>query len=623
MSSPGRGGGRKSLFTKQYKKACGSLAALRDPSKNELPLEISDRSLEEDEEVVDLKWFFKNREKSGVRWSRLHLGLGPGQNDSLVEDPSGNSRPSTVRNSVRNSVVLKAAMKEEELFAEEDFARNYPNSRPSTKGNSRPSTKEAPRPSNMRNSGSSNNLRNSLRNFEPEAEPSSVGPAVLGLLDTSALAGNGQRAGQQRMKQTLQRSVSPSELEQATAPEQLQKELFPPLNVRRNPENNGKAKQNSCSNHYQFFAKHCGSDGAVKRGAMEQRVELGKIVPLDTPRVLLGGRSQSSNTTGARRSQNLSEYEKKKLSFQQRKSEASRQDEGQPGSAEDQPARTRNSITGNGQASESSGPGQHASTGVSPSIAKLQKAGRAANIAAKLQPLGGKRASQRASVSEPPLPPLSNSKKGACEALRMAIYGKTGNELAKTDKEAQEIFNARRGTHFEVVRLFQTWREMDVDESGDLTCREVMEFFRSKGLGVGLSRSLQGIFGSSDGAGKLVRIEDLMRVMWPRCQDEDITWMKDVIFDFRAAGHKEEQLKELAGEMLDDLRATFTTVDLDDSGGVRIPELVASGMISQDKAFETMRQFGLSEEDDIYFPQFCEIMCPPGYFVPRNTKLRI
>lgn len=266
-------------------------------------------------------------------------------------------------------------------------------------------------------------------------------------------------------------------------------------------------------------------------------------------------------------------------------------------------------------------PAASAFTGRRSSIVKFQRAGRAAAMAGSLSSKPGAGPETVNPKQDKPTQ-ISSVKKGACEALRMAIYGKTGNELARTDKEAAEIFNSCRGSNWEVVRLYQTWKEIDEDESGDLCAREVMNFFSSRGLAVGLTRSLQGIFGSTTGGGKMICLEDLMKIMWPKCQEEDIEWMKGVIFDFRSAGHRSDSLKELSGELLEELRDTFTTVDLDNSGAISIQELVQSGALAQSKALETMHHFGIGEEDELAFQEFCEIMCPAGHFVPKGIKCK-
>jgi Ca2+-binding EF-hand superfamily protein len=503
----------KTFFSKQYAKACNGNARIE---KKEVPLELQraeknfgDSLASDDEEIGDLKWFFKKGALGGARWSRLHRGLAPGAKEQPVEQLLSSQRKSTVRDSI--------------------------------------------------------NVDQSTAYL--------AGQTVLGIADAASQTMHQQ----QRLKQLQQRSVSPSELQQAAPPEQLHASTFPPLNTRRY----GPCKKANQS-HFQFFAKLNPSENVASRRANEQRVGLGKIVPLDTPRVLLAGRSQRTSISNL---PSKAEAGKSLPSSSQEKQ------------GDDEPEKPPRSANGSEQARGKTS--QRRS-----SIIKFQRAAVAAAAGKAIGDI---------------IPELSSVKKSACEALRMAIYGKTGQELAKTDKEAAEIFKSCRGSSWEVVRLYQTWKEMDEDESGDLSSREVMNFFASRGLAVGLTRSLQGIFGSSNGGGKQVCLEDLMRVMWPRTQEEDIEWMKGVIFDFRSAGHKCESLKELTAELIEELRDTFTTVDLDNSGAVTMNELILSGALSQSKALEAMRMCGRTEDDEIDFQEFCDIMCPAGYFVPKNV----
>jgi hypothetical protein len=116
MSTTTRPSGRKSFFTKQYKKACTSNASLRDPSKKQLPLEVADpyfsdsMRVEIDDEPSDLKWFFKNREARGLRWSRLHLGLGSGHREQSADEcslPSASCKQlPSVKSVVQSAVAL-------------------------------------------------------------------------------------------------------------------------------------------------------------------------------------------------------------------------------------------------------------------------------------------------------------------------------------------------------------------------------------------------------------------------------------------------------------------------------------------------------------------------------------
>jgi hypothetical protein len=222
------------------------------------------------------------------------------------------------------------------------------------------------------------------------------------------------------------------------------------------------------------------------------------------------------------------------------------------------------------------------------------------------------------------LPP---HKRQACEAIRMAIFGDAmwqGKDAPKTDKEKLKIFEEARGSEKDVIKMWQCWKELDEDDSGDCDIREFLHYFRHKGLPYVAERAIKGAFGDTN-AGKPFQFENLMCMIWPRCGAEDIDWAKGVIENYKLIGHQDTGAAlDLPDEMYVELIETFNWIDADGGGSCSVKELLDCELFpTKDKALETMAKFSLGEEDELSLEQFLEVMCPAGYQIPKKDHGRM
>lgn len=219
---------------------------------------------------------------------------------------------------------------------------------------------------------------------------------------------------------------------------------------------------------------------------------------------------------------------------------------------------------------------------------------------------------------------LPKHKREACEAIRMAIFGDACWQGKVTDKEKLKIFEESRGTEKDVIKMWQCWKELDEDDSGDCDIREFLHYFRHKGLPYVAERALKGAFGNEN-AGKPFQFEQLMCTIWPRCEQEDIDWMKEVIENYKMLGVQDvAELMELPDEMYMELIETFQWIDADASGAVSVKELLDCELFpTKETALSTMAKFDLGEEDELKLEQFLEVMCPVGYQVPKKDHGRM
>jgi len=167
----------------------------------------------------------------------------------------------------------------------------------------------------------------------------------------------------------------------------------------------------------------------------------------------------------------------------------------------------------------------------------------------------------------------------------------------------------------DVVKLWQMWRELDADDSGDVDLNEFLRYYEQRGLKRAFPR--KGLFGSAD-THRSITLDHLMEVIWPRCGTEDRAWMRQVISNFRSAGPRAEALQELRGDDLSQLRDTFRLVDADGNGIVSLAELVSSNLMSEEQARETLERFNLDMDGELSLDDFMEVMCPVGYVLPAR-----
>lgn len=596
----GEGSGEKSKrhseFSKKYKKIQTNYA--EEFGKKGIPMERSEKDPKEFSSVTkneDIDWFFGYRGQGQARWNRLHAGMTPRQIKDFKDVKDEDSK------------AIFAPTAPAGLLALDGMNETWSN-------------EKAEQPAG-RTEARRSLLLGEAEQKKSEARNSLVRARTSVLLDETQ-ANVATTKARRSLKETVNLPVSECELKSAEPLVPLTPTSFPPISARRPSASsmapkctdqsdfsdtrdalpavascktsarpggaieNSQEKKSNKKSHYAYFAKICPLDFDKKRRIDEQKADMldmrnaarppnlmqtSRILPEDSPRVLMQGASKSLNVTTPR-----SDDANGKL------------------------------AEGNRFTTPSNTVGKRNSAGFK------DLKGSVTSRSSKASSADGDLEKARKKEG------LTPGKKAACEGLRLTVYGKLGNELAKTQKEADAVFELPRGTEREIIQLYHTWREMDSDDSGEISFREMLVYFRSKGLSIVGERAMKGIFGTNES--RQYSLDDLMRVMWPRCTDEDMAWMKDVICDFRSAGHSDVELKELTLDLMEELRDAFAMVDISGSGKVTISGLRNAGMVFTQ---ELLNKWGISADGELGLKEFMQVMCPAGHFVPKKLPASI
>lgn len=222
---------------------------------------------------------------------------------------------------------------------------------------------------------------------------------------------------------------------------------------------------------------------------------------------------------------------------------------------------------------------------------------------------------------------LSGPKKNSCRCLRLVVFGRVGDEDAKSKKEAEKIFEEEKGTYQDVVKFYQAWKELDADFSGEVTFRELLDFGRMRGLVPMHERALKAVLNpdSIDERYKVIQMSELMLIIWPKAQMADRVWMNGIVDQLALAGgdHITTEPEPLSEDLILQFKEAFVGIQKT-HGHVTLRNLVDAGVITQDMVYETMRShvhLGLQEDGQLGLQDFMQVMCPKGYFVPKLDEL--
>lgn len=240
---------------------------------------------------------------------------------------------------------------------------------------------------------------------------------------------------------------------------------------------------------------------------------------------------------------------------------------------------------------------------------------------------------------------INMARKEACRMLRLFVFGKVGNEDAKTTAERDRVLCGSIGTKEEMLELYNVWAMLDDDASGRADITEfrrlaeanLQEYIRLHGT-VGavfdpmafLPWVKGGIAGNVEDSTKFIKklcdklvplllgkkssftMEDMVRLMWPCAQPPEIktmlSWCKDFRSMKRACRVRTPPVLDV--DELEGLSSVFHHIQ-DGSGVLTWQELVSRGL--HDPEEEETRQSPLG------VLQFCELMCPSGYRAHANA----
>lgn len=218
---------------------------------------------------------------------------------------------------------------------------------------------------------------------------------------------------------------------------------------------------------------------------------------------------------------------------------------------------------------------------------------------------------------------LSPERREACEAMRLFLFGKVGNESSRRARDQERTFYETQGSQDQILELYKVWRVLDADGSGrvDFTeCKKYLQQKKAEAESIFSSGSKQA--NAAERAEKAIKIllskkssfviEDMIRICWPCAHFKDIVQMKSTIDEAECA-KRVPAPPVLPQEELNALIENFQYLDRDGSGNVTIMELVESGMVDADTATKNMELFDMDGSGELSVWEFCEMFCRPGF----------
>lgn len=240
---------------------------------------------------------------------------------------------------------------------------------------------------------------------------------------------------------------------------------------------------------------------------------------------------------------------------------------------------------------------------------------------------------------------ISVARKEGCQLLRFFVYGRVGNEDAKTAAEREQIYHETIGSRDAVGALHGVWKKLDSDNSGRADMAEFRVFAEQRLKEMGLQSEADADYAAviaalpwdnsecTSGCVSMAKelckkltqlllgkkssfvIDDMMRIIWPCATISDIkvmkTWCRELL---KVAGRARVQTPPLLPpEEYDGLCAVFHIFDGDGSGKVDMEELVERGVIPEDEKPRYMKEWDSNGDGELEMLEFCEMMCPAGY----------
>lgn len=263
-------------------------------------------------------------------------------------------------------------------------------------------------------------------------------------------------------------------------------------------------------------------------------------------------------------------------------------------------------------------------------------------------------------VPKTKIPP---ARKEACQMMRFFVYGRIGNETARTGRESEKVFYEAIGTKDEVFLLFKMWQQLDQDHSGrvdivefrmfaEQNMREKLEALLTRPVTTPkhkLRRNTRAAVPPPPAWSRITSaeeipefvsrlcsklgqlllgkkssfiMEDMMRLVWPCAQQKDLkvmrSWCKDFVASADMRRAKTPPLLPQADYQ--GLCSVFDYFDEDRNGTIRLEELVSKGLIYEEQAPAYFRQWDRNGDGLLDLLEFCEMMCPIGYRAHRDCE---
>eukprot|EP00927_Polykrikos_kofoidii_P038564 TRINITY_DN32976_c0_g1_i1.p1 TRINITY_DN32976_c0_g1~~TRINITY_DN32976_c0_g1_i1.p1 ORF type:complete len:507 (-),score=94.73 TRINITY_DN32976_c0_g1_i1:108-1628(-) len=198
------------------------------------------------------------------------------------------------------------------------------------------------------------------------------------------------------------------------------------------------------------------------------------------------------------------------------------------------------------------------------------------------------------------------SRREACESLRFLVYKEKGPH----DKQGH-IFDQTIGTREDVWKLQSVWSDIDEDGSGDIEIQEFLRYFsRTKAdrlLGMRCVKYLM----SQNVRDHGVRIEDVLRLMWLKAQDEELlqmrAWFREAEFQMDRVATPPILSKHKKRQIL------MNFPKITEMGILSYNDLLESGFVDGALCQELRGTYDKDNTNKIDTDTLLEIMCPHGY----------
>lgn len=248
---------------------------------------------------------------------------------------------------------------------------------------------------------------------------------------------------------------------------------------------------------------------------------------------------------------------------------------------------------------------------------------------------------------------ISPAKKEACQLFRILLFGKVGNEHAKSPEDVDAIFLEHLGSREQVSAVHNLYQRLDANDNGRVDAAEMHSFLEhmQKKFKDGLPQAPKhGSHGSDIWLSLLVSrngdrdkvvarlcekvesqllgkkssfvIEDMMRLVWPRAQLPDLKAMKAWCQEMaeESARARVESPPALSSQEFDDLCTVFKHYDTEGSGAILFEELVGRGLIYADQVETCKTEWDADGNGVLDLLEFCEMMCPAGFRASQASK---
>eukprot|EP00397_Hematodinium_sp_SG-2012_P026153 GEMP01027375.1.p1 GENE.GEMP01027375.1~~GEMP01027375.1.p1 ORF type:complete len:464 (-),score=129.65 GEMP01027375.1:909-2300(-) len=209
---------------------------------------------------------------------------------------------------------------------------------------------------------------------------------------------------------------------------------------------------------------------------------------------------------------------------------------------------------------------------------------------------------------------LSPTRREACSAVRLLVYG----EVINDPKELDKVCNESIGAKDKVVQLWRRWRALDADNSGRVDVPEFRTFVRKQLSGEQLDKvetAIKDIFGKKSSCS----LDCLMRVIWPTADTAAVKLMKTWIDEHQAQMCRVKTPQLIREDERLGLVELFRYFDTDRSGTLSMEELVSSQLLDREQATRYLADFQKSREDELNLDDFLNIFCPVGYRVSEDV----